>query len=277
MAAGLTKGVREARPAFHGNRRLAGVLLGAVFGFALGFVSQFVNRIYLPQVPFYQPPLGAIGNSLACTAIGALIGAVAAWPAGAVTGVVLSSAAAAATIVLLSLLGVRLSFNLPGYTTIALFLWLPLTGMIAPLTAILRWQASRQAEALYDREPLGRRVKGPLLISLLVALLGLTSMLRWDGRAVMGEADQLIRAGQAASTSEVLPVPLRSEDVDDFLAHGTGGYTLEYVTSNLNDWRIPRPTENFDYHAIVVARFDNGWMMACLYPEPGRQPECRSY
>ena len=89
--------------------------------------------------------------------------------------------------------------------------------------------------------------------------------------------DRLLRAGLTAQRADALPALLRTEDVGDFLAQAQGSYTLEWTQKNLNRFRIPRPGRNFDDHAVVLARFANGWQIACLFVAPTELPECKSY
>lgn len=76
-------------------RRLMGVVLGG----ASGLVSQWINRVYLPGAPLYQPPFGPAGNSLLFALGGALLGQICAWPTGGVQGTFLASALSAPILV----------------------------------------------------------------------------------------------------------------------------------------------------------------------------------
>ena len=82
----------------HKYRRLTGLLFGAALGLTFGLTSQLTNRILLPGIPLYQPPLGPLGNILASLLAGALLGAICAWPESSITGTFIASAFAAAVI-----------------------------------------------------------------------------------------------------------------------------------------------------------------------------------
>ena len=43
--------------------RVFGLALGALLGLVYGLTSQTINRIILPGIPLYQPPLGPAGNA----------------------------------------------------------------------------------------------------------------------------------------------------------------------------------------------------------------------
>ena len=84
----------------HKYRRLTGLLFGAALGLMFGLTSQLTNRILLPGIPLYQPPLGPLGNILAMLLAGALLGAICAWPESSINGTFIASAVSAAIILL---------------------------------------------------------------------------------------------------------------------------------------------------------------------------------
>ena len=87
----------------------------------------------------------------------------------------------------------------------------------------------------------------------------------------------LLQAGLATTTAADLPPPLTDPEIGSFQARAQGPYTLEWTNKDLNRFRIPRPGRNFDFHAVVLARFANGWRLACLFITPDEPPGCRSY
>ena len=82
----------------HNYRRLTGLLFGAGLGLMFGLTSQLTNRILLPGIPLYQPPLGPLGNILASLLAGALLGVICAWPESSINGTFIASAVSAAVI-----------------------------------------------------------------------------------------------------------------------------------------------------------------------------------
>ena len=76
----------------HKYRRLTGLLFGAGLGLMFGVTSQLTNRILLPGIPLYQPPLGPLGNILASVLAGALLGVLCAWPQSSINGTFIASA-----------------------------------------------------------------------------------------------------------------------------------------------------------------------------------------
>lgn len=260
-------------------RRSYGFILGALLGLVYGLVSQMINRVILPGVPLYQPPLGPAGNMLLTTLLGAILGLLAAWPAGSLQGILASSGFAAALIVLISFVGVPFTErNSAGLITAAAFMLLPLVALTVPLIGVLRWAVNGELEARRDRSPRRARVWRPLALGIAVAAVGALSLIHEDGRQELAAMHALIQAGLAAPSAADLPEPLRDgEEVSGFRAHALGTYTLEWVDRDLNRFRIPRPGRNFDYHAIVLARFANDWRLACLFVTPDEPPVCKTY
>ena len=91
------------------TRRVFGLALGPLLGLVYGLTSQTINRIILPGIPMYQPPLGPAGNTLLIALPGAMLGLVAAWPPGSIRGTFAASTVAAALITFVSFLSVRLT------------------------------------------------------------------------------------------------------------------------------------------------------------------------
>src|SRR5512147_736131 len=63
-----------------GYRRRVGLLLGIVIALMYGFVSQVINKLAMPAVPFSQHPIGLIGNLVIIVISGMAIGLVCAVP-----------------------------------------------------------------------------------------------------------------------------------------------------------------------------------------------------
>lgn len=54
-------------------------------------------------------------------------------------------------------------------------------------------------------------------------------------------------------------------------------YTLELVTQSINRFQIPYSPRANMQPAVVVARFTNGWTLACLYVNPAEPPFCKGF
>ena len=259
-------------------RRVFGLALGALLGLVYGLTSQTINRIILPGIPLYQPPLGPAGNTLLIALLGALLGMVAAWPTGSIAGTFAASTVAAGLLTFVSFLSVRLTEkNTSGMIVAALFILLPLIGLMVPLLGLFRWVVNKEMEARREAASTWRHLRAPLALIAVFAVIGALSLFSPEARQELIAMDRLLRDGLAAQSADALPAALRTEDVGDFLGQAQGAYTLEWTQKNLNRFRIPRPGRNFDSHAVVLARFANGWQLACLFVAPAEPPECKSY
>ena len=262
----------------HKYRRLTGLLFGAGLGLTYGITSQLINRILLPGIPLYQPPLGPIGNILAMLLAGALLGAICAWPQSSINGTFIASAFAAAVILVgnavlaepgRSTLGMRL------ITSIVLIL--PFWALLAILIAALRWGVNKLVDAHADHLPLRARVTVPAVLLLIVGLVGAVPTYRGEARTLLAHTHALLREGQAAASVEALPASLRVPAAGPFFEAGRVPYTLSWQQQGIEKYRIARPIENFDNHSVVVARFKNDWNLVCLYITPERPPLCQAF
>ena len=260
------------------TRRGFGLALGALLGLVYGLTSQTINRIILPGIPLYQPPLGPAGNTLLIMLLGAMLGLVAAWPTSSIAGTFAASTVAAGLLTFVSFLSVRLTEqNRSGMIVAALFVLLPLVGLMVPLLGLFRWVVNKEMEARRETASTWRHLRAPLALIAVLVLIGALSLFSPEARQELIAMDRLLRDGLSAQDADALPAPLRAEDVGDFLGQAQGPYTLEWTQRNLNRFRIPRPGRNFDSHAVVLARFANGWQLACLFVAPTESPECTSY
>lgn len=259
-------------------RRGLGFALGALLGLAYGAVSQGINRIVLPGIPLYQPPYGPFGNTILTVLVGAGLGLATAWPVGGIQGTFLGSGVAAGIIVGITFIGVNITEQTrAGLTVAAAFILLPIAGMIVPVLGFFRWLINQQIERLREAAPLRRRVWGPIGATLLTIGVAALSLYSGDARQELMALNTLLSAGSSAASPANLPPALRTAEVGDFQTHTQSAYTLEWTRQNLNRFRIPRPGRNFDSHAVVLARFTDGWRLACLFVTPDEPPVCQSY
>jgi hypothetical protein len=264
--------------AHHTYRRLIGALLGAGLGLAYGLVSQTINMFALPGISFYQPPFGPWVNIAVYTAGAALLGLAAAWPADGVVGTLLGSAVVAVVFVAVVLLTTKLDPERVQGTVMAVaFLFLPAFGFLVPFVAVLRWAASQQEEARIEGGGLWKRLRLPIALLILVGAIGATSLYPPQGRAVISRMNALVQAGQQAPNMSSLPNALQPGDVNRFVERATASYTLEWQDTNLNRYAIPRPMSDPQKQSVVIARFENGWTVACLFANVDAEPECRDF
>ena len=254
-------------------RRAAGLLLGAMFGFGYALVAQLINRLALPGIPLYQPPLGPVGNTLLGLLAGAGLGLLCAWPASPAKGILLGGAAAALAVFGFTLLrmGAGAASTLVGLILSAPMAWVGVLGM-----AVVRWLVDRQVEARRESAPLLRRLRLPLILTGVVALAAVFVLYSADARLELRRTHDMIQAGLAARDNAALPAPLQAPSVMNFPA-GRSPYTLEWTNVELDRFIELRPAASYDQQAAVITRFKNGLMLVCIYTGPKATPSCGTY
>ena len=188
-------------------RRAAGALLGMMFGFAYALVSQLINRLALPGIPLYQPPLGPVGNILLGLLAGAGLGLLCAWPASGAKGILLGGAAAAAAVFAFTLLrmGAGAASTLTGLVLSVPMAWVSVLGM-----AVVRWLVDRQVEARRESAPLLRRLRLPLILTGVLALAAAFVLYSADARLELRRINDMVLAGLRARDAASLPAPLQA-------------------------------------------------------------------
>lgn len=257
-------------------RRLTGLALGAILGLALGLVSQFADRVALPGVPLHQPPLGPAGNALGMAVVGAALGLLVSWMRSGIAG---TAIAALVTVVafLTYNYATRGDTSVPAATFLvtSLVFIAPLWGMVVPLVGAVRWAAGNIEEAKRDGVAVSTQLWRPLL--LLVVVVGVGLLLRYPERArpLLLQTHLLLQKAQTATAQNDLPPSLQTPLVGDFLANGRGPYELKWESYDIERYRIPRPGRNFMNHSVVVAHFESGWNLVCLYVVSDEPPICQ--
>jgi hypothetical protein len=269
--------LREVKP-LPAYRRLTGLTFGALLGLAFGLLPQLPNRIALPGIPLYQPPLGPMGNIALAVLGGALLGLISAWPEGSFGGIALASILSAILIAVGNLIQARPAGNqLMAVPIITIFLSFVLWGMLMPLIAAIRWGVNKLVAGHIDRTPIVTRLTVPALVVLAVGLVAASRLYRGEARFLLARTHALLQEGQAAAGAGALPEAFRAPDVGPFVERAKGDYTLAWERSNIERYRIPRPGKNFDNHSAVVARFKDGWNLVCLYVTPEDVPLCKGF
>lgn len=261
------------------QRQRTGILLGAALGLSYGLMSQFINRLALPGVPLYQPPLGPLGNSMINALVGAAFGFLTSRPNSAAIGIFLGSVASAAAIVINALLRLDGLLNISSTVVTGLLFSAPIAWFTVPVIALLRWAIERQVEALRNQTPLLTRLRAPIALVLVMAALAAFELLPGSARDQLGRTHALLQSGLAVSQNNAasLPAPLRGPRMNGFPPTGSRSYTLEWTQTDLDRFIELRPPSNYDQHAAVIARFANDAIVVCLYPTPKSEPNCGTH
>lgn len=259
------------------RRSVLGIVLGAALGLSYGIVGQLINRIALPGVHLYQPPLGPLGNSVLHGLVGAGLGFLSARPANPAPGIFLGSLAAAFAVFISTLLRVGRVIDTGGAVVTSVLFSVPIAWLTVPIVALLRWTTDRLAELSRDHAPLAVRARVPLILILIMVVLATFELLPADARGQLRRADTLLQAGLQASSAAALPAPLRGPLVRGFPPDTAKDYSLEWTTYDLDRFIQLRPPSSYDQHAAVIARFTGGYTLACLYPTARSEPNCGTY
>ena len=257
-------------------RRIAGVAIGAGLGLVFGLVSQSINSIVIPGIPFYQPPFGPVVNAVVCFLGGTLLGLVSAWPHESAPGIVIAGVAGALCVGGLTLATARLDWKSgPGVIMSTLVLLLPLSAFVVPVVWSLRWAANKQEDSYLAGYFTWSRVLAPFILVIVTGGLAATVLYPPEARPVLARMNAMMRAGLAASDPQALPRPLQPEAMDGFLDHATGAYTLEWTQQSDRYGMIVYSTASPRDQSVVIAHFENGWTFVCLFATPEVEPVCK--
>lgn len=261
------------------HRRLFGTGFGLLIGFIFGLGSQGINHLWLPGVPLYHPPFGLVGNVLLTAAFGAVVGLTTAWPKEGPWGVFWGSLLGTVVLFVVSLVGGADQEEGFVIQVISLtIILLPLAGACAIPLVIFRWILSREMHRRLDYPVWSwQRAVLPALVLVGTGLSGLYFAYPALGRTVTAQMYELIVDGQEASSEDALPEPLRSRQVIGFFNNSRGRFELAWESDPDNHYRIARRFTNPYTPSTVVAHFENGWILACVYSNTVELPSCKSF
>lgn len=261
------------------SRRLIGLLLGSAMGLVYGIVSQGINRLMLPGIMLHQPPFGMAGNTLLWLLVGALLGWVTAHPKETLAGVFLGATLGAAFLTIITLVTGRTDSGVwVGKLISVLIIFVPIAALLVPVTGIFRWTVNKVIEAQIDSESAWRTVRWPVLMVVLVAAIGTFALLPPHARIMLVRMDAMLNKGLQSTSPDQLPEALQHNRVGGFIEHASRGYNLQWQNKNINRYAIPRPmTDRPWQESVVIAHFDTGWKLVCLYADTEAQPACRGF
>ncbi|MGW8251935.1 MAG: hypothetical protein ACWGO1_14940 [Anaerolineales bacterium] len=261
------------------DRRLLGVLLGSSMGLVYGIVSQSINKIMLPGIMLHQPPFGMAGNILLWLLVGAILGFVSAIPEETLSGVILGATVGAVFVTIISLLTGRTDAGVwAGKFISVLILFVPIAALLVPVTGVFRWAINKVIEARIDSDSTWRTVRRPLLLVVLVAAIGTFALLPPHARIMLARTDAMLEKGLQSTSTDQLPEALQHERVGGFMQHASLEYTLQWQNKNINRFAIPRPLTDRPWEeSAIIAHFDSGWRLVCIYADSEAQPACRGF
>lgn len=255
------------------RRRVTGAILGAALGVVYAFSTQAVNVVLLREVPLYQAPFGFWGNVLLGLVWGAMVGLVCAWPYSTAWGVALGSIASVMMALLRGAGGLEIDLVWLAVATVTL--GTPAAVFMLPALFALRWAINVQADVPLSSSGRSNRLRAPLILLAVIAVLGILSLYPAKARAVLRAANRSLDAGLAAGSTADLPYELATlRDGSDFRRNASQHVALEWTEANLDRFIELRPANNYDEHSAVLAHFDNGNTLVCLYPTRDSRPNC---
>jgi uncharacterized membrane protein YidH (DUF202 family) len=260
-------------------RRLYGMTLGAALGLAFGLTSQTLNSLAIPDVMFHQPPLGLGGNLASSVLIGGSIGLVSCWLASSLISVTIAAVLGSIGLELVgSFYGTVMSPDQVGTVLFTLLiLLLPMTGLLAAVFGLLRWIVNKQVEQWRDHASLLRHMLVPTAAILILGSIGATALYPAEGQQRIKDMNALIEAGLQAADATSVP-PAFARFAETFKQRATPNYTLQWIKGDLVEWRIGQPAEFKEWQlSIAAARFDDGWVVACLFSPDEEPPNCKTY
>jgi hypothetical protein len=263
-------------------RRITGMLIGTAIGLVFALVSQSINYLSLPGLPLFLPPFGAMTNTITYTLLGALTGLLVAWPENGVLGVIFGSLLAGLVIIIAAFFSGRLDNDVVmSKVTVLVLLFAPVMAAFVPFMVLLRWVFARETTAHHEEHSMGEpwraaRLILPVGLVLVAGLLGLTQQYPGYGDSAVLRMQDLIQQGKKAQTVEELPAPVQPPYVNQFQAKAGGQYTLQWDRDAGNKYALPRYSGSVP-SSIVIARFDNGWLLVCLFTSPDRPATCKDF
>jgi hypothetical protein len=263
--------------ALSSQRRVFGIILGALLGLIYGLVSQSINRIALPGVPLYQPPLGPLGNTALSALVGAGLGLLVALPMSSALGIALASIASAIAIMVSSVLRLGDGLSTGTQLVFGVLLSVPLSWFTVPVTALLRWAVDRQVDQQARGEPLLMRWRVPLALVLVMVFVAAFELHGTTIQAQLRTTDRMLETALAATDPADVPAPLQGPLVRDFPVGSGADYTLEWTRQDLDRFIELRPSANYDQHVAVIARLAGGYRLVCLFPTARSGPTCGTY
>jgi hypothetical protein len=259
------------------SRRVIGSVIGLLMGLAYGLVNLWINPLFLPGIPLYNPPPGAFGDLVIACLGGGLMGLLAAWPEEATPGVLLSSLVGAVGTTLMTLLGDDVYLELVAGTLVLLLVtFLPRAILFIPIGMLVRWglrvwSVEFQSVAFSIR----RLALTTAIILLLAGAAGALSLYSRQGRQALTFTNELVKAGSQAASREDLPEPLRT--VDGYIQGARGAYSLQ-LSDNPDIIPVQRPIAGFGVREYaVLVRFENGYHFGCAFTPPHTDPACQTY
>jgi hypothetical protein len=152
--------------------------------------------------------------------------------------------------------------------------FLPLALILTPFAFLVRFSVNNLPSRMEGALSI-RRIGLPVLATILAAWLGVSTLYPQEVRAGMYVTQGIIEKGMQAITVSHLSDPLKA--VEGFIPNANGSYTLER-SEEVERFMGPHPvTSRTNSDFLIVARFHNGFSMACLFAPGASPPSCANF
>jgi len=255
--------------------RISGIMFGAWLSWLYAFLAEELNRISLPGITLPEPQGGLFGYYLGAILVGVVIGLACTWPDSTWLGALLGGIAGAALAFITPWQQATVSsLQAVGAVILTVTTFIPLALILMPVAWLIRVSANRLPAGGEGRFSI-RQAGLPLLATALVVVLGVTTMHPPEVRKAFYATQAIIQQGMQARSAGALPAAL--QDVQGFIPNANGRYTLEWSDA-VNRFQGMRPVtsrQNSDF--LIVARFQNGFTMACIFAPGAKQSPCANF
>lgn len=256
------------------SRWIFGVVFGAWLGGVYALVSQAINWIYLPDIPLAPPSATPAGYVVEYLVLGALLGWICSIPENRYVGMLLGGGFSALCITILALQSVWGGEFFSAALILLLLTFMPLILLMVPIAFIIRLGVDAQQVDPERPYLWARRYIIPAFLTLVVVVLGTFTLYPKDQREAFQYVHDMIQQGQQSSDLKTLPEPL--QDVRGFMENARGGYQLSW-SDRVETFFGPVPVGPELSQFLIIARFENGYALACVFSGNRPKPNCADY
>lgn len=255
--------------------RTSGILFGIWLSWLYAFVADQINRANLPGIPLPEPAGGWFGYYLGALVAGGLIGFACTWPDNSWAGGALGGVAGACMVFFAPWQqAVGSATRVFGTILLMLTTFVPMVLILMPVALLIRFSVDRLPKGL-EGILAPRRLGLPLVTMALAIGLGVMGLYSAEVKSAFYQTQTLINQGMAAKSTGQLPEQL--QPVVGFIPNANGRYTLEW-SDEVERFMGPRQVTNrsaSDF--LIVVRFQNGFLMSCVFVPGVKQSPCANY
>lgn len=256
------------------SRWAFGVFFGAWLGGVYALSSQAINWIYLPGIPLAPPAATPAGYVVEYALAGALLGWICSVPENRYVGVLLGGSFAALLISIMALQSVWGGEFFGAALILLLVTFMPLILLMVPIAFVVRLGVDAQQVDPERPYLWARRYLIPAFLTVLVIALGGLALYSKDKREAFQYVQAMLQQGQRSDSLEALPEPLQA--VRGFMENARGDYQLSW-SDRVDTFFGPVPDGPELSQFLIIARFENGYALACVFSANRPAPNCADY